>query len=351
MPKQVRKVIGGAIVRVYAFAIMAVVLWAGYTAVTYLYRSVFQPMKSPEALLEWQGQTSKEALREAQARGITDPATRAPLGHYHGVDRWFQPDIRNGCISSGCHDPIPHSHSKALRAFANLHSTFMTCDVCHRATEARPIPAAWISMRTGDKQEPPAILRLIGHLGSEQIAAMIREPATSTQPAAELTAFSRTTIQLLREAIDVYGGDPVLNYLSLQIETSEPGSPVWRQAIQQLKSELPNHARGEYGAKIALTSPPPESQPIRQDYTALITEYFSRDISQNQREAVKQKLHEGVIEAPEGCTPCHRARPPVLDFEALGYPPERIKKLTSTPIAEMMQRIHSGQPFNLPLAP
>lgn len=351
MAKSAKQLIGGAVVRAYAFIIMAVVVWTGYTAAAYLYRTVFQPIKPPSAMLEWQGQTEKKALHQTEARGITVPAVRAPLGHYHGVDRWFQPDVRNGCISSGCHDPVPHSRSKALRAFANLHATTMTCEVCHSPSYAVPMPAAWANIRTGDKQEPPAILRLIGHLAAAKADAPATEPAAATKPVEDMTAFSQTTIRLLRQAIEVIGGDPALNYLALQIETSEPGSPVWRRAVEQLRSELPNHARGEYGAKISLLTPTPELRPVQHDFGPLIGEYFSRTINKTQREAISQQIHQGVIAAPQGCKACHRAAQPLLDFAALGYTPNRVKALTTAPIAEMMQQIHKGQPFNLPLAP
>ncbi|MBI4581767.1 MAG: hypothetical protein HY718_18875 [Planctomycetes bacterium] len=339
MAKPIPATIGKLIVRCYAFVVMAVVVWAGYTAVIYLYRSVFKPGKPPAAMLDWQAHTRAQALRTPEAPGITEAALRSPLGHYHRVDRWFQPDLRNGCITSGCHDPIPHSKSKALRAFANLHATFMTCETCHKAPAGSPMPAVWIDIRTGDKQPPPAILLLMKHLG------------TTTQPAQDLAESSATTLRLLRQAIDVIGGDPVLGYLAVQLDTSEPGSPAWRQAMDQLKSELPNHARGEYGARISPATGGADPQPIRQDFNGLVEQYFSRANTQAQRDVISRKIHDGVNPAPQGCLPCHRGSPPMIDFAALGYPPERVRTLTHTPIADMLQQIHQGQPFSLPLGP
>jgi hypothetical protein len=339
MAKRIPEPIRNLIFRVYALVIMAVVVWAGYAAVTYLYRAVFTPGRPPEELLAWEGATRAEALRAPEALGITTPAIRSPIAHYHAVDRWFHPDLRNGCITSGCHDPIPHSKSKELRAFANLHSTFMSCEVCHTQHEAAPMPAVWTDLRSGAPQPPPAILQLAGQL------------TAATQPA-NLTDQSASIVSLLRQSLDVIGWDPVLDYLAIQLETSEPQSPVWRQAIDQLRSELPNHARGEYAAKI--TPADANGQPIRRDFSALVERYFSRKSDQADRGVITKQIHEGVVEKPEGCLPCHRAEPPMppmLDFQALGYSRQRREQLTSTPVVGMMEQIHQGQPFNLPLGP
>lgn len=336
MAEHQRGFIRSLILRTYTFAVMAVVVWSGYMAVHYLYRTVFKPGEVPAQLLAWQGASQAEALRAPEALGITEPALRSPIGHYHGVDRWFQPDTRNGCITSGCHDPVPHSKSKDLRAFANLHSTFLDCDVCHREHENRPTPAAWVSLAAGRVQPPPAILQLLS------------QSAVATQPA-DLADRSAALVALLRQAIDVIGGDPLLSYLAIQLETSEPGSPVWRKAMAQLQSELPNHARGEYGAKITPVSA--KGEPVVHNNADLIEQYFSRESAQADRGAIHKKLHEGVIVKPEGCLPCHRAEPAMLDFDALGYSTGRISELTSTPIVGMMQQIREGQPFSLPLGP
>ncbi|HOA72935.1 MAG TPA: hypothetical protein PL151_01175 [Phycisphaerae bacterium] len=332
-----RIILKNVLVRGYTLGILLVVVFTGYTAVSYLYRSIFKPGKPPTEILAWKGETAAERLRTPGALGITEPAGRAPLAHYHAVDRWYQPDLRNGCITSGCHDPIPHSQSKELRAFANLHSTFMSCEVCHRQASATPISAVWVSTKTGKPQPAPAILQLLARFSA------------ATQPA-DLADQSESVLQLLRQAIDVSGGDPVLNFLALQLETSQPGSPVWRQAIQQLAEELPNHARGEYGAKIAMADGP-GIRPTSREFAKLTEEYFSRKADQADRTRILGRIHEGIIQRPQACVPCHRTENPMLDFKALGYSPSRIDALTSTPIVGMIQQIREGQPFNLPLGP
>ncbi len=51
------------------------------------------------------------------------------LGHFHIVDIQLKPDTRNYCIS--CHGDIPHDKFKDLRAFGNMHASFIACQTCH----------------------------------------------------------------------------------------------------------------------------------------------------------------------------------------------------------------------------
>ncbi len=44
-------------------------------------------------------------------------------GHFHHIDHEFVPDNRSYCIS--CHGDIPHDKVKEIRAFGNMHSSFI----------------------------------------------------------------------------------------------------------------------------------------------------------------------------------------------------------------------------------
>jgi hypothetical protein len=50
-------------------------------------------------------------------------------GHFHHIDTKIVPDQRNYCIS--CHGDIPHDKIKDLRAFGNMHASFIGCQTCH----------------------------------------------------------------------------------------------------------------------------------------------------------------------------------------------------------------------------
>lgn len=240
MPRQPLAAVKRAIVRLYALSIIVVIVGATYMAVAYLVKSIFRPTPVPREYLDWQAHIEVDALRDPNRFDQAGASGRAPLGHYHALGRWVQASPRDGCTLSGCHGPLPHAKNVATRAFANFHAVFLTCQMCHQAYPGRPARATWISTTSGEPQAAPAILQLVKQLelGVDKIA---RDPA----------GIHPTIVDLLRKTLAVSGRDPLLEYLLMQIDTSEPGSPVWRHAVEQLSAELPDHLRGEYGAKLA----------------------------------------------------------------------------------------------------
>ncbi len=50
-------------------------------------------------------------------------------GHFHHIDYETIPDKRSYCVS--CHGDIPHNKIKEIRAFANMHASFISCQTCH----------------------------------------------------------------------------------------------------------------------------------------------------------------------------------------------------------------------------
>jgi hypothetical protein len=50
-------------------------------------------------------------------------------GHFHHIDHEFGADNRSYCIA--CHGDIPHDKVKEIRAFGNMHSSFIACETCH----------------------------------------------------------------------------------------------------------------------------------------------------------------------------------------------------------------------------
>jgi len=342
MIKQLLKAAKSIVLRLYALMILLVLVWAGYTAVTYLFGSVFKLTPVPEKFTEWQANFNVEALRGEDVPGVGKPAMRAPLGHYHGVDRWFQADAHNGCTVSGCHSPMPHSQLPAVRAFSNFHTTFLTCQTCHEPTETRPKPAVWVSMATGEVQEPPALLRLITHIQEDQ-------DKIKNNPA----AIHPVIVELLKQTLEIVGGDAPLNYLRVQIETSEPGSPVWRLAIGQLAVELPLHERGEYGAKIA---PKAFGEDYLQFYGRIkrATRDYARagggGVEKMEPEVFQlyKDVHAPLRKDATSCMSCHGDKPSLLNLESLGYSSTRATALRSNPLADQMQQLRRGEPFKLP---
>lgn len=322
------------VVRFYALAILLVVVWAGYTAVAFLARTVFKPAEVPEQYRGWQSALSRGnfALQATPAESLA--IARAPVEHYHQVDRALPPDVHNGCLTSGCHTILAHTKHKETRAFANLHATFLSCMMCHDATVSGPMQAVWVDDATGQPAAAaPATLRLTAYL-QDQAQALQTDPATvHVQTLGMLAEVTRTT------------QNPLLEYLQTQINTSEPGSPVWRTSMAQLIEELPNDARGEYGAKLY---PKHNVAPSEQRLRDLSRQFRAAAEGSSERSRLYDQIHENVLAKPAACLACHGGEPARLDFTSVGYPAARAAQLRNSSLANLMQQIREGRPFHLP---
>ena len=227
------------LVRSYALLIFSLVLAAGYLSVHYLALTVFFPPSMPKPMMDWAARLDVTALRSTAREGVERPAPRAPISHYHSLDQWFQPDPQNGCTLSGCHEPLPHDHRAKVPAFANFHTTFLACQMCHAPPGQRPAQSSWLNSGTSLPQSPPAILELLQYLE-------LNADAIASDPA----SVDLRIKDLLAQSIHTLGQDAILDDLLAEMQSAKPGSPVWKQAVTELIGELPLHARGEYGAKL-----------------------------------------------------------------------------------------------------
>lgn len=322
--------------RLYAFILVLVLLYVFYLTVAYLVMMVFYPSPVPARLLEWPGHLDASSLRKADVPGVTGPAARAPFAHYHQVGQWMQFDPINGCTISGCHEPLPHTRSANVRAFANLHATFLTCQMCHEPVKARPVKAGWVSTQTGLATDAPGLVQLMRLLETE------REPI-ARNPA----AYHEQILSLLAQIVTV-SKDPLLQYLQIEITTTVPGSPVWRDVLARLTDELPLHARGEYGAKIAHFEASDDYLRVSQHLRETGRTFLAAAPEAPERKRVQDQIHSQMQLSLDRCTACHGDSPPLVDFTALGYSPKRAAFLTSMPTARQVQSIREGRQFYLP---
>ena len=334
--RRILAVLKELVLRCYALAILLVVLWAGYTAVADLVRMVFTPARVPEEYRTWETALPGPHPEIMQIEKLAGLVPRAPIGHYHAVDRMLPPDLHNGCLTSGCHSTLAHSKRKEIRAFANLHATFLDCGMCHDASISGPTPAMWVDDATGEPCDAPAVLQLMKFLALE--AGRVKDQPAEAHPTIET---------LLGDAV-TRSADPLLKYLHAQISTSEPGSPVWRKAVNQLRDELPNHVRGEYGAKLARKMPAEELKAYHQRLAELAEPYLAAPKGTAERKRLHEEIHKGILEKPSACLACHGDEQGRLDFEALGYSPDQAAALRDSAIARQMEQIQQGQPFYLP---
>ena len=331
--------IGQMMQRLYALAILLVIVWTGYTAVAYLFRAVFTPVHVSEHMKQWAAVIDAATLVDRDLATEAQLYPRAPLRHFHTLGGLFEPAPNTGCTISGCHGTLAHHKRKEVRAFANLHTTFMTCRMCHTADLTNPTDAVWIRADDGTRIETPPLLELIRLL--EVMAVQIDQAPAELHP---------TIIESLRQAVEKGHRDPILQYLLAQLETSEPGSPVWRKTVVQLRSELPNHARGEYGAMVTPATTDEREQMFRVRQRALAKKYLAAEPDSEDAKVIHKQIHEGITTEPEGCTVCHGDEPPRLQFEKLGYSPQRSAFLRDAPVTRMIDQIQRGRPFHLPRA-
>jgi hypothetical protein len=327
---------GRAVRRLYAFLLVGILLYVFYLAVSYLVVMVFYPAPVPQRLLASPGLMGPAEIRTQAVPGAGGPGLRTPMAHYHEVGPLLQADPVSGCTISGCHEPLPHSRSIYVRSFANLHATFLTCQMCHEPVKERPVKAGWVSTATGLQTDPPGLVQLMRLFQTER-----------TRIEQDPMALNQTILSLLAQAIDV-SQDPLLRYLHLEIATAEPGSPVWRDAVTRLDEQLVMHTRGEYGAKIAPLAAADsylhESDQMRKAaWTVLAAASQSVD-----RKRLNDQLHASMQVKPDRCLACHGDTPPLVEFEALGYSPQRAVFLRTNPVAHEVQNVREGRQFYLP---
>jgi hypothetical protein len=319
-------------VRAYSGALALAIGTVCLMALIYLFRAVFTPAALPATFAQWQGRLDPAALRQDHIPGVTTEAGRAPMAHYHKVDRWFGPDPHNACTASGCHSPLPHPPKVRVAAFPNLHVTFLDCAVCHEATGAGTLDVGWSSSATGRRQQPPAVLRLI---------RVVKEMGASE---AEARAAHGRIVGLLKEMDGLLEREAPLDDLLVQIESSVPGSPFWRKSVQELARELPLHARGEYGAKLTRDHAATDPAAI----VKLTRDYFAAPDGSARRTEISRQIHEHVLPKPGACSTCHAEKGGMLNFQAAGYSPERARALQTLPLARMIEQIRAGESFQLP---
>ena len=336
-PRAILRGIGSLISRTYALVLAVVLGYAGYLAGSYLLDSIYKPAATPGRVLRWQVRTDAAALREPEPPGVLADDARAPVAHFHRVVRLSQPDPQNGCTLAGCHEPIPHTPKLKIAAFANFHVNFMACQSCHTEIKERPAKFTWMNLNAARSVEVPPVIRLV-RLLNEKADTIQKQPA-AVHPA---------ILALLQEVLKVRVHDRTLEELQVQIENSEPGSPIWRSALKRLAGDLPRYGRGNYGSKLI-----PESQlktygATHEEMVRLAPACLASAAGSPERKTLSDRIHASVLKQPPSCTACHADSPGLLDFTTVGYLPARATMLGNLQIARTIQNVREGREFRLP---
>jgi len=101
------------------------------------------------------GVTFKETILEGEERvkhylGYKVLEELRIKDHFHHIGFDFKPDKRSYCI--GCHGDMPHSKIKEIRAFANMHASYIACQTCHVKLEGSETAGEfkWYDRTTGE---------------------------------------------------------------------------------------------------------------------------------------------------------------------------------------------------------
>lgn len=337
-----------AIKRSYALFLVAPVALLGAWSANYLYDQTMGelPGVEVEKLPLRLDEPTLVAMAEGQATGGTlsgsasDRYQRGPLAHYHQIPTWYRPDAGNTCAGSGCHESLPHGERKEDRAWLNMHSTFVDCQVCHLETQPDKAELRWVSLAQGRaERQAPAVMRL---------ADALKVPLA--EDLAERTRQNEALVALLDEAIADAGADPELVDWRQQLTSSRVGGPVHTLYVDQMRRKVHLHGHGEFGAKIGLpgshasTWAPTEA--VRTAAKAL------REGGANLPEAERTRLiaesHPGLKRPEVQCTRCHADAPEGIDFAALSYSETRTNALLSNTIVRQAEAVEKGEPFYIP---
>lgn len=339
----VLQIILGIVQRLWAFALIVLVLYLSWNALMYLVNALVLPAGPPAQITAVPLRPNEALLRAApgELAGVTAVANpRTPPTHYHQIDAWFQPDPQNTCTQSGCHAPLPHGRNKADRAFLNMHATSLHCGVCHLQTDVRPLPLTWYHLKTGAAQDTPALLRAYAWLQDPPHQA---RPATRTDQA--------EVVALIKAAATEAGGSVKLRELARHLAAVRPASEMFQRLLASARDILPEHFRGEYGAKLALQDPQTHAPRLAHPgSTDAVRRYLAEKgtLTGADRATVLQQVH--PLRRPQTlhCTECHRSEGALVDLAALGYPPARVQQLTQPMLMQAIESMASGRPFFMP---
>jgi len=101
------------------------------------------------------GVTFKESILEGEERvkhylGYKVLEELRIKDHFHHIGFDFKPDNTLYCV--GCHGDMPHSKIKEIRAFANMHASYIACQTCHVKLEESEKTGVykWYDRTTGE---------------------------------------------------------------------------------------------------------------------------------------------------------------------------------------------------------
>ncbi len=336
----------GFVRRSYSLALLVVVAVVGVSSITFLADMLLTRPAAPAEIREIPKVLDASMLvADAHAAGHhagdaeAEHLMRGPLAHFHKIPDWYIPDTGNSCTVAGCHPALPHAERIETRAFLNMHTTFVDCQVCHVDAAKSSGDIDWITLDDRDRRDAPAVLRL-----TNELERLLRDGYGDREIAHD------TLHALLEIAVDESGGEHELEQWMLELETTHPESRTWERLLQDIAMGLPLHVHGEYGAKLGRLDPHGRSiAPGAQAMQATARLLAAGDaMPEAEQDPLLEAVHTDISDEGILCTPCHALDDTVIDFSRLGYSPARVRDLESNAVIRQALNIEEGESFFLP---
>ncbi len=336
----------GFLRRGYSVALLVVVALVSVQSLSFLGKMLLTRPAAPAEIREIPKKLDASMLvaaAQAESHDAEDEEARdqmrGPLAHFHKIPDWYMPDTSNSCTQAGCHAGVPHADRIETRAFLNMHTTFVDCQVCHVDADQKDRQITWVDLDERDVREPPAVLLL-----TRELERLHRDGYGDREQA------HKTLHDLLEQALEESGGEHELETWMLELETTHPESRTWERLVEEILLGLPLHVHGEYGAKLGRfdargypVQPDAESQAATK---RLLAEGAS--FTEDEEQALLDQVHGQIADEGMLCTPCHALDDTVVDFETLGYSPSRVRDLESNAVIRQALNIEDGESFFLP---
>jgi hypothetical protein len=225
-----------------------------------------------------------------------------------------------------------------VRAFLNMHTTFVDCQTCHRDQDIQSTDLSWLNLVDRTPRTAPAVLRLATLLD------------TAVKDEAHPSTWDDQLVATLREAVTESGADPELTRWLAALGAARVGGVRYNDIVQTMRSRIHGHGHGEYGTKIGIPIDAGHRwTPNAAEQKAIDEIRDSGSVLRvDERKALVETVHGNLKKPKVECSLCHTANGGLLDFAALGYSPVRVEALRSNTIARQAQAVESGETFFLP---
>ena len=228
----------------------------------------------------------KKALKQVKEHKDIKVVDEMFVPPFHKRGQLQSTQKQSVCLT--CHKALPHRKSERSRTFMNMHSRYIACETCHLRPKKRVLDYQWLAFDGVDAglKLPPRV--------------------TLTEPVA----------------------------VSSKIPKEKQHARQKHQ--QEFKKKLP--LAPQAGARI---TPFFDNKPAIEfkDNTFAQTIKDQWDEKDEQKRAeLKAKLHAPLEKKGPSCSHCHGKRKVMLNLEALGAAPQRLRELQTNTIVRFFER-------------